>query len=144
METLNTPNEIALWSSAAAAYVATCNYPNADSAAQFADSMVLELRKRIPAAGLSGDPEPTHMTRADILRVALHAHTMGEQVRVYMDDGKTHIASIVTIEHDSGSALPIEFGCDALTWEYLACEREPNDPTEESGDQPMVSRLELV
>jgi hypothetical protein len=46
METLNTPNEIALWISASSAYTGTRTYPNADSAAQFADSMVLELRKR--------------------------------------------------------------------------------------------------
>jgi hypothetical protein len=148
METLNTPNEIALWSSAAAAFATTRTYPDADSAAQFADGMVLELRKRIPAAGLSGELgvklEQTHMIRAEIMSVAQQASYLAGKVRVIMDDGNAYIASIVDIDHDVGTSMPVHFGCDGLIWEYLACDRDPNDPSPESGELPMVSRLELV
>jgi hypothetical protein len=148
METLNTPDEIALWISASSAYTGTRTYPNADSAAQFADSMVLELRKRSPQAWLSGEPdsnaEQTHMPREEIMSIAQQASHLKGKVRVIMDDGNTHIASIVDIDHDVGTSMPVHFACDGLTWEYLACDRDSTDPSAESGELPMVSRLELV
>jgi hypothetical protein len=57
METLNTPDEIALWISTAAGHMSTARGAYPPTAANMADAMVLELRKRIPAAGLSGEPE---------------------------------------------------------------------------------------
>jgi hypothetical protein len=105
----------------------------------------LDAVKVAPAAAATSEPEKTHMTREKILSVAREALASGRQVRATMDDGKTHITIIREIDD---SDMPIWFvntpAGDGVSWEYLACARTPEDGTAESGQLPMLSRLEIV
>lgn len=84
METLNTPNEIALWTSAACAFATTRTYPATNEAAQFADSMVLELRKRLPTNAISAVPE---MGKQALLVALIDAKAAGKRVCVHFGNG---------------------------------------------------------
>jgi hypothetical protein len=115
METLNTPDEIALWISASSAYTGTRTYPNADSAAQFADSMVLELRKRIPAAGLSGEPDVKSDPYPPGLDTRLQAaQDAGKCVRVTFANGDVSKGMVKRLADDYWALDTDEhFGTDA-------------------------------
>jgi hypothetical protein len=78
METLNTPDEITTWISAAAAFTETRTYPSPEDCASFADSMVLELRKRIPLAVSDGVSARTQ-AKQNLTKRALSEH-LNEQL----------------------------------------------------------------
>lgn len=84
METLSTPNEIALWTSVVAARHAYASYPCAQDIAALADAAVLELRKRISANAVSAVPR---MSEYDLLAALLDAKNAGKRVRVHFGNG---------------------------------------------------------
>jgi hypothetical protein len=78
METLNTPSEIALWTSVVSAMVVSATYPSAENAALFADSVVLELRKRVPTVVSDGISARTQ-AKQNLTKRALSEH-LNEQL----------------------------------------------------------------
>jgi hypothetical protein len=114
METLNTPDEIALWTSTVAATIGCASYPDPDIVARFADRMVLELRKRIPAAGLSGEPDVKSEPYPPGLDARLQAaQNAGKHVLVTFGNGDVSKGT-VTRKGDSYWQLSTdeEFGTD--------------------------------
>lgn len=86
METLNTPHEIALWTSVVAARHAYEAFPTARSSAELADAAVLELRKRLHTSKVS-DPTALDDTLTD-------AMDDGSRVRVTFGNGEVSEGSL--------------------------------------------------
>jgi hypothetical protein len=117
MEILNTPDEIACWIGAANSYPCGSGviYASADGAARYADTLVLELRKRIPAAELSGEPDVKSNPYPPGLDARLQAaQNTGKCVRVTFANGDVSEGT-VTRKGDSYWQLSTdeEFGTDA-------------------------------
>jgi hypothetical protein len=113
METLNTPDEIALWISTAAGHMSTARGAYPPTAANMADAMVLELRKRIPAAGLSGEPD-VKMDPPGLDARLQAAQNAGKRVRVTFANDDVSEGTVKRLADDYWTLDTDEhFGTDA-------------------------------
>jgi hypothetical protein len=106
METLNTPNEIALWIGAAAAYMTNDNCTHSEEAARVADLLVLELRKRLLA--------PTPVSPTSLNEQLRLAAERGQRVRVRLDNGGVREGLVIwgpSYEHDAVPAQVADLWC---------------------------------